>query len=196
MIHSIHRAELLVPISSNEGMSAFGGKADMRFLRCKCLLLTVDSTGQRNTPSHSICWGLNPKVLRALPAMPKVPGFSAAVKPRKNPRRFVTYFVFPLQDRECCVDRLNRPPKADIPRCHNFEIRTSFASLKQLCELMLAWLVHGLPHRVIVSSAEELRGHLSARRGGKMRDIIMLVLTAICLGGDLFALELLEYLAE
>ena len=43
-----------------------------------------------------------------------VPGFSAAVKPRKNSRRFVTHSVFPLQDRECCVDRLNRPPIADI----------------------------------------------------------------------------------
>ena len=31
------------------------------------------STGRRNTPSHSFCWGLNPKVLRPLPAMPKSP---------------------------------------------------------------------------------------------------------------------------
>jgi hypothetical protein len=39
---------------------------------------------------------------------PKVPGFSAAVKPQKKPRRFVIRSVFPLQDEECCVDRLNR----------------------------------------------------------------------------------------
>ena len=37
----------------------------------ECPLLTVVSTGRRNTPSRSFCWGLNPKVLRALPAMPK-----------------------------------------------------------------------------------------------------------------------------
>ena len=53
-------------------MSAIGGKADIA-ISGVCPLLAVVSTGRRNTPSHSICWGLNPKVLRALPAMPKSP---------------------------------------------------------------------------------------------------------------------------
>ena len=44
----------------------------------------------------------------------QVPGFSAAVKSQKNYRRFVIHAGFPLKDRECCVDRLNPPPKADI----------------------------------------------------------------------------------
>jgi hypothetical protein len=81
----------------------------------ECPLLAVDSTGRRNTLSHSFCWGLNAKVLHNTANDPKVPGFSAAVKSQKNSRRFVIHAVFPLKDRECCVDRLNRQHKADIP---------------------------------------------------------------------------------
>jgi hypothetical protein len=39
----------------------------------RCPLLAVDSTGRRNTLSHSFCWGLNAKVLHTLPAIPKSP---------------------------------------------------------------------------------------------------------------------------
>jgi 8-oxo-dGTP pyrophosphatase MutT (NUDIX family) len=39
----------------------------------QCPLLVVESTGRRNTLSHSFCWGLNPKVLHTLPATPKSP---------------------------------------------------------------------------------------------------------------------------
>jgi hypothetical protein len=37
----------------------------------ECPLRAVDSTGRRNTLSHSFCWGLNPKDLPTLPAIPK-----------------------------------------------------------------------------------------------------------------------------
>jgi hypothetical protein len=73
--------------------------------------------GLNRSTQHSISFyllGFEPQCLARTASDAKVPGFSAAVKPRKNPRRFVTYSVFPLQDRECCVDRLNRPSKADI----------------------------------------------------------------------------------
>ena len=82
----------------NDGMSAIGG-------------------GLNRSTQHSISFyllGFEPQGLARTASDAKVPGFSAAVKPRKNPRRFVAYSVFPLQDRECCVDRLNRPHKADI----------------------------------------------------------------------------------
>jgi hypothetical protein len=36
-------------------------------------LLGVVSTVRRNTLSHSFCWGLNPKFLRTLLAIPKSP---------------------------------------------------------------------------------------------------------------------------
>jgi hypothetical protein len=39
---------------------------------------------------------------------PKVHGFSAAAKSSKNPRRIGIHSVFLLQDKKCCVDRLNR----------------------------------------------------------------------------------------
>ena len=73
--------------------------------------------GLNRSTQHSISFyllGFEPQGLARTAGDAKVPGFSAAVKPRKNPRRFVTHSVFPLQDRECCVDRLNRPLKADI----------------------------------------------------------------------------------
>ena len=74
--------------------------------------------GLNRSTQHSISFyllGFEPQGLARTASDAKAPGFSAAVKPRKNPRRFVTHSVFPLQDRECCVDRLNRPHKADIP---------------------------------------------------------------------------------
>jgi hypothetical protein len=79
-------------------MSAFGG----RFNR---------------STQHSISFyllGFEAQVLTRTAGDAKVVGFSAAVKPRKNARRFITHSAFPLQDRECCVDRLNPPPLADI----------------------------------------------------------------------------------
>ena len=79
---------------------------------------TFDGGLNRST-QHSISFyllGFEPQGLARTASDPKVPGFSAAVKPRKYPRRFVKHSIFPLQDRECCVDRLNRPPKADIVR--------------------------------------------------------------------------------
>ena len=60
-------------MTSGQSKSAFGGKGGHNVDIAECPLMTVVSTGRRNTPSHSICWGLNPKVLRALPAMPKSP---------------------------------------------------------------------------------------------------------------------------
>ena len=77
----------------------------------QCPLLTVVSTGRRNTLSHSFCWGL---ILKACAHCRLSTGFSAAVKTPKKHRSVVIHSVFPLRDRECCVDRLNRPPKADI----------------------------------------------------------------------------------
>ena len=82
------------------------------------LQMSAYDGGLNRSTQHSISFyllGFEPQGLARTASDAKVPGFSAAVKPRKNPRRFVAYSVFPLQDRECCVDRLNRPPKADIP---------------------------------------------------------------------------------
>ena len=76
--------------------------------------------GFNRSTQHSISFyllGFEPQGLARTASDAKVPGFSAAMKPRKNPRRFVTHSVFPLQDRECCVDRLNRPSKADMAAC-------------------------------------------------------------------------------
>ena len=75
--------------------------------------MAVVSTGRRNTPSHSICWGLNPRSCAHCQRC-QSPRFLCCSEASKKPRRFVTQSVFPLQDRECCVDRLNRPPKADM----------------------------------------------------------------------------------
>ena len=86
--------------------------------------------GLNRSTQHSISFyllGFEPQSLARTASDAKVPGFSAAVKPRKNSRRFVTHSVFPLQDRECCVDRLNRPPIADITAEHQ---GPGFAALK------------------------------------------------------------------
>ena len=63
---------------------------------------------------HSISFyllGFEPRGLAPTASNAKALGCSAAVKPRMNPRRFLTHAVFSLQDRECCVNRLNRPVK-------------------------------------------------------------------------------------
>ena len=76
--------------------------------------------GLNRSTQHSISFfllGFESQGLARTAGDAKVLGFSAAVKPRKNPRRFVIHSVFPLQDRECCVDRLNRPHLADIGLC-------------------------------------------------------------------------------
>ena len=68
--------------------------------------------GLNRSTQHSISFyllGFEPQGLARTASDAKVPGFSAAVKPRKNPRRFVIRSVFPLQDEECCVERLNPP---------------------------------------------------------------------------------------
>jgi hypothetical protein len=73
--------------------------------------------GFNGSTQHSISFfllGFESQGLAHIASDPKVPGFSAAVKPLKKPRRFVIHSVFPLQDRECCVDRLNRQSSADI----------------------------------------------------------------------------------
>jgi len=75
--------------------------------------------GFNRSTQHSISFfllGFEPQGPAHTASDAKVPGFSAEVKSRKNPRRFATHSVFPLQDRECCVDRLNRHSKADIPQ--------------------------------------------------------------------------------
>ena len=80
--------------------------------------MSAKGGGFNRSTQHSISFyllGFEPQGLARTASDTKAPGFSAAVKPRKNPRRFVTHSVFPLQDRECCVDRLNRQPIADIP---------------------------------------------------------------------------------
>ena len=80
--------------------------------------MSAKGGGFNRSTQHSISFyllGFEPQGLARTASDAKAPGFSAAVKPRKNPRRFVTHSVFPLQDRECCVDRLNRQPIADIP---------------------------------------------------------------------------------
>ncbi|MGA8917810.1 MAG: hypothetical protein WB540_03690, partial [Pseudolabrys sp.] len=79
--------------------------------------MSANDGGFNRSTQHSISFyllGFEPQGLARTASDAKVPGFSAAVKPRKNPRRFVAYSVFPLQDRKCCVDRLNRPSLADI----------------------------------------------------------------------------------
>ena len=48
-----------------------------------CPLWAVDSTGRRNTLSHSFCCGLNPKVLRTLPAI-QSPRFLCRSEASKN----------------------------------------------------------------------------------------------------------------
>src|SRR5690348_16765636 len=76
--------------------------------------------GFNRSTQHSISFfllGFESQGLCTLPAIPKVPVFSAAVEPRKYPRRIVAHSIFPIQDRECCVDRLNRQSLADILRC-------------------------------------------------------------------------------
>ena len=76
--------------------------------------------GLNRSTQHSISFyllGFEPQGLARTASDAKVPGFSAAVKPRKYPRRFVTHSIFLLQDRECCVDRLNRPFKSRHLRC-------------------------------------------------------------------------------
>ena len=78
--------------------------------------------GLNRSTQHSISFyllGFEPQGLARTASDAKVPGFSAAVKPRKNPRRFVTHSIFPLQDRECCVDRLNRPFKSGHVQCNS-----------------------------------------------------------------------------
>src|SRR5689334_11375964 len=76
--------------------------------------------GFNRSTQHSISFfllGFESQGLCTLPAIPKVPVFSAAVEPRKYPRRIVAHSIFPIQDRECCVDRLNRQSLADMPSC-------------------------------------------------------------------------------
>ena len=90
-----------------------------RLLEARPLLFRMSAKcgGFSRSTQHSISFyllGFEPQGLARTASDAKAPGFSAAVKPRKNPRRFVTHSVFPLQDRECCVDRLNRQPIADI----------------------------------------------------------------------------------
>src|SRR5689334_2895105 len=78
--------------------------------------------GFNRSTQHSISFfllGFESQGLCTLPAIPKVPVFSAAVEPRKYPRRIVAHSIFPIQDRECCVDRLNRQPIADIGNLHS-----------------------------------------------------------------------------
>jgi hypothetical protein len=73
--------------------------------------------GINRSTQHSISFfllGFESQGLAHAASDPKVPVFSAAVKPRKYPRHIVIHSIFPHQDRECCVDRLNRPSKADI----------------------------------------------------------------------------------
>src|SRR5215472_6656166 len=73
--------------------------------------------GFNRSTQHSISFfllGFESQGLAHTASDPKVPGFSAAVKRRKNSRCFIIHPVLPLQDRECCVDRLNRQSKADI----------------------------------------------------------------------------------
>jgi len=81
-----------------------------------CLLLAVDSTGRRNTSISFFLLGFESQGVAHIACDPKVPGFSAAAKSSKNPRRIGIHSVFLLQDKKCCVDRLNPPPKADIAR--------------------------------------------------------------------------------
>ena len=55
--------------------------------------------GLNRSTQHSISFyllGFEPQGLARTASDAKVPGFSAAVKPRKNSRRFVTHSVFPL----------------------------------------------------------------------------------------------------
>jgi hypothetical protein len=85
----------------------------------ECPLLAVDSTGRRNTSISFFLLGFECQGLAHTASDPKVPGFSAAVKSQKNSRRFVVHALFPLKDRECCVDRLNRQHLADIPNCRS-----------------------------------------------------------------------------
>ena len=73
--------------------------------------------GFNRSTQHSISFfllGFESRGLAHTAGDPKVPGFSAAVKTPKKHRRVVIHSVFPLRDRECCVDRLNRQPIADI----------------------------------------------------------------------------------
>jgi hypothetical protein len=53
-------------------MTASGHRVAKR-RKAKCPLRAVVSTGRCNTLSLSFCWGLNLKVLRPLPAIPKSP---------------------------------------------------------------------------------------------------------------------------
>jgi hypothetical protein len=85
-------------------MSAFGG-------------------GINRSTQHSISFfllGFESQGLAHAASDPKVPVFSAAVKPRKYPRHIVIHSIFPHQDRECCVDRLNRQPISSFGATRHF----------------------------------------------------------------------------
>ena len=81
--------------------------------------------GLNRSTQHSISFFLlefESQGLAQAASDPKVPVFSAAVKPRKYARHIVIHSSFPLQEIECCVDRLSRLPKADI-RSRRFNVR-------------------------------------------------------------------------
>src|SRR5258708_23424738 len=73
----------------------------------RCPLWVVVSSGRRNTLSHYSLLGFESQGLAHAASNPKVSGFSAAVKPRKYPRRIVIHSIFPPFRIECCADRLS-----------------------------------------------------------------------------------------
>src|SRR5437868_14551280 len=81
--------------------------------------MSVLGGGLNRSTQHSISFsllGFESQGLAHAASDPKVSVFSAAVKPRKYPRRIVIHSIFPLFRIECCVDRLSWQPEAGIAK--------------------------------------------------------------------------------
>src|SRR5437868_15083419 len=79
--------------------------------------MSVLGGGLNRSTQHSISFsllGFESQGLAHAASDPKVSVFSAAVKPRRYPRRSVIHSIFPPFRIECCVDRLSWQHKADF----------------------------------------------------------------------------------